>query len=407
MAISRNKKYQKLVQLTAFLLAITFLFHSGWTQAALNNQNIISDYNFNNSNPMSAAEINSFLAAKGSKLADYTIPENIDVPYPLAAGGFGTVTSRQVNDVNGNLFYGKTVAQLIYDESVEHSINPRVILATLEKESSAITGNVFRSSTVGAWPMFYMYDETMADCLNSGTNCNDSAYRQTSLDYGGIGRQLGYAIGWFGKKYYDYTHSGRCLGWNGVSCTLGYEQYNDPITIDGQSIVSQTVGTRILYLYTPHVQTSFYNIFTSFFGDPAAGAPPSFDIAQINLHTYSESVHFSGSKLADSKAYFRSALVADTGTTAWDVTFSPAMGEQNDLVLFMDSEGTELARRPVKVVRHKVADIDGDSVINGTDLSILASFWGSSNPSNALVDLDTNGVVDGTDLSIFAANWNK
>jgi hypothetical protein len=376
------------------------------TSAALDNANIVSDYNFSNSsNPMSAAAINDFLIAKGSKLANYVIPEYIDVPYPLAAGGFGTVTSRQVNDINGNPFYGKTVAQMIYDEGVEHNINPRVILATLQKESSAITGDVFRSSTVATWPMFYMYDETMAGCLNSGLNCDDASYRQRSLDYGGMGRQLGYSIGWFGSRYSSYKNGGRLI--NG-----SYQQYYDAVTIDGQSIACQTAGSRILYLYTPHIQTSFYNIFTSFFGDPSAGEPPPpppavNDTTPVNGRTYNGAITYSGAKTLTAKAYYGDRLLADLNTTSWSVTIEPGVGTTNTAIVFKNEAGEVVTEKPIVIVRHKIADINNDGAIDITDLAIFAENWSKESPPEAMADIDGNNVVDITDLAIFAENWGK
>jgi len=403
----------KVLKLMFLIMAVIFAvsFNPDLTSAALDNANIISDYNFsNNSNPMSAGAINDFLIAKGSKLANYVIPEYIDVPYPLAAGGFGTVTSRQINDINGDPFYGKTVAQLIYDEATEHNINPRVILATLQKESSAITGDVFRSSTVATWPMFYMYDETMAGCLNSGVNCNDAAYRQTSLDFGGMGRQLGYSIGWFGSKYNSYKSNGRCIGGTGASCTGGYwQQYYDPTTIDGQTIACQTAGTRILYLYTPHIQTSFYNIFTSYFGDPAAGVPPpsANDVVPVNGKTYSGTVTYSGTKMLTARAYYGTTLIADLNTTSWTVTFEPVIGVNSTAIIFKNEAGLETGIKPITLVRQKTADINGDGAVDITDLAIFAENWGKVNPTEVMTDINGDGAVDITDLAIFAENWGK
>ncbi len=408
-----KSKISKLIFLTSAIVFAIGL-NPGSVSATLDNANIISDYNFsNNSNPMTATAINDFLVSKGSKLANYVIPEYIDVPYPLAAGGFGTVTSRQINDINGNAFYGKTVAQLIYDEAVEHNINPRVVLATLQKESSAITGDVFRSSTVATWPMFYMYDETMAGCLNSGVNCNDSAYRQISLDFGGMGRQLGYSIGWFGSKYNSYKNGGRCIGGTGSNCTGGYwQQYYDPTTIDGQSVVCQTAGSRILYLYTPHIQTSFYNIFSSYFGDPAAGEPPpppplSNDIVPVNGRTYRAVVTYTGEKTLTSRAYYGDAVLADLNTTSWSLTFEPGIGTTNAAIIFKNEAGAEVGIKPITVVRHKTADINNDGVVDITDLAIFAENWGKEGPTEPMTDIDGNNVVDITDLAIFAENWGK
>lgn len=48
------------------------------------------------------------------------------------------------------------------------------------------------------------------------------------------------------------------------------------------------------------------------------------------------------------------------------------------------------------------ADINGDGAVNGLDLTILLSSWGTSGPSG---DVDGNGTVNGTDLAIVLAGW--
>jgi hypothetical protein len=48
-------------------------------------------------------------------------------------------------------------------------------------------------------------------------------------------------------------------------------------------------------------------------------------------------------------------------------------------------------------------DLDNSGVIDGGDLGILLTLWGSTNPP--IGDLDGNGVVDGGDLGILLANW--
>jgi hypothetical protein len=48
-----------------------------------------------------------------------------------------------------------------------------------------------------------------------------------------------------------------------------------------------------------------------------------------------------------------------------------------------------------------IADIDGDGVVDGVDLSRLLGFWGR--PGEA--DVDGSGTTDGTDLSIILGAW--
>jgi len=49
------------------------------------------------------------------------------------------------------------------------------------------------------------------------------------------------------------------------------------------------------------------------------------------------------------------------------------------------------------------ADLNGDGVVDGADLGILISAWGSSGTA----DLNGDGVVDGTDLGILLAQWES
>jgi len=48
-------------------------------------------------------------------------------------------------------------------------------------------------------------------------------------------------------------------------------------------------------------------------------------------------------------------------------------------------------------------DLDGDGVVNGADLSILLSAWGSADPT---ADIDGDGIVGAADLSVLLGNWS-
>ncbi len=47
-------------------------------------------------------------------------------------------------------------------------------------------------------------------------------------------------------------------------------------------------------------------------------------------------------------------------------------------------------------------DLDGDGQVDGADLGVLLSAWGSTDP---LADLDGEGVVDGADLGVLLSAW--
>lgn len=50
------------------------------------------------------------------------------------------------------------------------------------------------------------------------------------------------------------------------------------------------------------------------------------------------------------------------------------------------------------------ADVNGDGVVDGTDLALVLSAWGSTAPGAA--DLNGDGVVDGTDLALLLSSWS-
>jgi hypothetical protein len=47
-------------------------------------------------------------------------------------------------------------------------------------------------------------------------------------------------------------------------------------------------------------------------------------------------------------------------------------------------------------------DLDGDGRVNGSDLLIVLSWWGSD---DALADVDGNGFVDGGDILVILGAW--
>ena len=88
-------------------------------------------------------------------------------------------------------------------------------------------------------------------------------------------------------------------------------------------------------------------------------------------------------------------------------TIIPTGGTAN---LLLSGDVTELALATTLNATLKVAgerqaiigDLNGDSVVNAADLSILLSNWGTAGPG----DLDGSGTVNASDLSILLSNWS-
>ena len=58
---------------------------------------------------------------------------------------------------------------------------------------------------------------------------------------------------------------------------------------------------------------------------------------------------------------------------------------------------------PIDPIQSIPGDLDGDGMVNGTDLAVLLGNW---NTSNKEADIDGSGKVDGADLARLLANWN-
>lgn len=416
-----------------FIISILFivssliaLFSPIKAEAAYQVDNFSSDSIFVAKDSMSETEINDFLRSHNSVFADYIVPETVNVPYPTS-DDIKFVTVRQFNEATRTALYGKTVAKLIYDECQEHHINPQVILAIMEKESSAVTmdKDAFLSKTNRlSWPLFYMYDETMGECLNYGTNCSHESYfQEVAKGFGGVGQQIAYATAYFGKLMGEYANGGRCLhGANSSSC-MGYEQYNEIIKLDGQSVSCQSISCRIMYLYTPHPSSSqsYFNIFSRWWIEPNTGnsisnfpkttvvtGNTSNDFAQYVVDTYENNVLIKGTKTGQSIAYFEGNEIAGLNGMDWQIVITPSFGETTYFIEFKDEAGNLLGRKPILVRKKQFADISGDGKVNADDLKLMANDWGKADPANTLTNLnpDTDEEVNVLDLSILSANWS-
>jgi len=228
-----------------------FLTPNNALAATYDPYNVISNVVFTNRNSMSAAQIETFLVSHGSFYKNYTIPEFVSTPFPYNNGGnhtWGTVNVRQIYDPTGEQYWGKKVSQLIYDECQAHSINPQLVLVMLQKESSIVTqGNP--DSVTKAWPLFFGFNETLADFGYS----YDQA-RQVAIDYAGVGQQIAYTVNWLRSRY---------------NSSLSRPASSDVPA--NWAAVNQ--ASRVLYIYTPHSQYNVWLIMQQWFNGGSADYP--------------------------------------------------------------------------------------------------------------------------------------
>ena len=259
--------------LPAVLIAFATLFMPS-TAHAFSPPHLMDDGVFDNNATMNSAQIQAMLDGTDGRLANpaSVCLKNFQTPnfhFDGTAWHYGDITTTDVNDANYShrwiSSYGPNMipaAQAISLASQQWGINPQVVIATLEKEESLISG-----SACEAW----RYNSAMGyGCPDSG-GCNPK--------YVGFTRQLLWGtwqlkfskersignVAWDGDgdiTYVGYMTQGtwkRC-----ATCAANY--YDGGAILDGQRIVLETGTTAALYSYTPHLGQSFPGIFEKWFG---------------------------------------------------------------------------------------------------------------------------------------------
>ena len=271
------------------------------------------------------------------------------------------------------IFYGKTVAQLIYEEAVDHNINPLLILVILQRESSGITRSTPSSDNTRAWPMFYGYHESMAACFYGNESaCNNTAYEQRAIDFGRVGQQIAYATAQFRNISNNYCSS-------------------KVVSVDGQSITTDNNESCALYKYTPHfvaydTNSNFYKYWKEWSGgaNPYNGDYSTTNIiSPDNFHSLTMSAEEINNFLISKGSWLANYVIPEYVSVPYPaVASSPPP--------------------PPPPPPRKSGDVNRDNAVDLLDLSLIAGYWGKNNGD---ADLNSDGTVDLLDLSILAANW--
>ncbi|HYF05515.1 MAG TPA: hypothetical protein VEA59_05070 [Patescibacteria group bacterium] len=229
---------------------------------AFNPNKIIEDTAFTNTKSFSGPEaIQKFLESKNSVLAN----TSTDFVMKLREPGF--VDLKQiVEDPNAIKGSPRTAAELIWDAARSTGINPQVLLVTLQKEQSLITGHQNSSPE----RLQRALDNAMGfDCPDS-TGCGDilpGFYFQLfgSIDAEG-NRYLGAARSLM--KSFN-TPGGRGPSVQGSPAKVGQHvtlgnTVGDYTTVAQQTVTMGNLATAALYRYTPHVFNGNYNFWKYF-----------------------------------------------------------------------------------------------------------------------------------------------
>ncbi|MBL8029972.1 MAG: hypothetical protein JNN11_01865 [Candidatus Doudnabacteria bacterium] len=260
-------KKNKIIKIVAFVLVILILPVTTLAQVdpGFNPNKLIEDTVFADTETFGGpAGIQSFLELKKSVLANTSNDFLLKLKEPSQVS-----VKQGLEDPQPNLTRLRTAAELIWDASRQSGLNPQVILVTLEKEQSLVTGRKTASESV----LQKALDRAMGfDCPDSG-GCGDlfpGFYYQIFGNFDSAGnRYLGAAKSLM--RSYAVT-AGRGPQINGVPAKVGQTVTIDntqgpPYNAPASSMVTlANRATAALYRYTPHVFNGNYN-FWRFFQD--------------------------------------------------------------------------------------------------------------------------------------------
>ena len=126
--------------------------------------------------------------------------------------------------------------------------------------------------------------------------------------------------------------------------------------------------------------------------------------------TYKTSLTLTGKKTqALSTIYVNSSLTGVTypDSLSWSIPVSLVTGTNTFTVYGKDAGGNISPTGYLTIKVHSMGDINGDRVVDLSDLSLFGSDYENTGTLNSpLSDMNGDGAVDLTDFSIIAANYN-
>lgn len=261
-------------------LIFSFLFNTSAYAAepqvpGFNPNKLIDDKVFSDTSTFaSAAAIQTWLESKGSILANKS-PEFIA---KLREPVTNKALKELLEDPKASSTTPRTAAELIYDAAKSSGMNPQVILVTLNKEQSLITGRQNAS------------EEQLQRALDfsMGFGCPDSQpcgaiYKGFYFQlFGGVDSENNRYLGAAKSLMKSFsTPGGRGPYFNGSISKVG-DAITLPNTVGNyegvqanQTVVLGNSATAALYRYTPHVYNGNYNFwrfFKAWFGSPNSGS---------------------------------------------------------------------------------------------------------------------------------------
>ncbi|MFJ3382303.1 hypothetical protein ACIPJ2_18040 [Curtobacterium sp. NPDC090217] len=213
--------------------------------------NIIPDAEFYNGGGMSESSIQAFLNAQ---IGTCSSSSCLNVGrYSLNSHG----ADAMCNAVAGGS--SLSAAQIIARVGAACSINPKVILVTLQKEQTLVNGGIARN------PSAAVLSRAM------GYACPDSANGGCDPAYSGVGNQVFWAS-WQWKRYGNPAGTSNYFTWFAPGGNRNV-QYSPNAACGTKSVYIQNKATAALYYYTPYTpnQAALNNLYGTGDGCSAYG----------------------------------------------------------------------------------------------------------------------------------------
>lgn len=240
---------------------------------------IVSDAQFYDANAMTEAEIQAFLEAR-VPVCETWRSEGPSDPIVCLKDYRMNTQNMTVDQFCPVPYVGATnerASTIIYKVAQACGISPKVILVTLDKETSLVSHT---------WPSQWRYTRAM------GYGCPDTA--PCIEAYGGLQKQI-YLAAKQMKRYQanPQNYNYRAGRWNNIA-------YNPKAACGYSAVYIQNVATASLYNYTPYQPTStalannsnsdgcssygnrnFWRYWWNWFGDPTTGIPAGITVDRV------------------------------------------------------------------------------------------------------------------------------
>jgi hypothetical protein len=387
------KKIFGLLLITAGVFASFLLMAPGKSAAAFNANNLMDDGVFERSNLMSPAQIDNWI----NQFPSSCISSN---------SGFRTPDPQGWSAAQNQYLFGGnvTVGQAIYDTAQLYHVNPQVILSTMQKEQSLVTGSAG------------CYNEPNPATATPMTNQCGSGTRNCTLACTHAGGCMNIAMGYGCPGYCDAKDEGFSMqltlgtwllrfgeqrAYGNLTGYVGYEQgdenftYTGPMTQgtrkrsassaaisydglyttqDGVTVSIANGATASLYNFTPFTSgnSNFDTIFQNWFGS-------LYDIytwsvtSQYAYTDQTKSTPMDLTNLLPGQKAWIGFVAKNTGTASWVNSGANAVRTGTTLPQDRNSPFCDLADSPVWLGCNRPANMTEASVAPGGNGTF--EFW--------------------------------